>query len=149
MSVRPNKWMSLWCLTPLSTIFQLYRDHYFVCHSSSVYPFGIFKLFVSRGHEQVNTEMYIWCLEPQNNLKPRNIHQMYIYVFNLFGDSRHEMHISVFNLIRGSRHQMYISVLNLFSGSRYQMYISVYNLFRGSINTRYTFMYFTSSGVPS
>ena len=25
------------------------------CHSSSVYPFGIFKLFVSRGHEQVNT----------------------------------------------------------------------------------------------
>jgi hypothetical protein len=48
--------------------------HYFVCHSSSIYPFGIFKLFVSRGHEQVNTEMYIWCLEPQNNLKPRNAH---------------------------------------------------------------------------
>ena len=47
------------CLCSVLVVCPFTFGHYIVCHSSSDYPFGIFKLFVSRGHEQVNTEMYI------------------------------------------------------------------------------------------
>jgi hypothetical protein len=48
--------------------------HYVVCHSSSDYPFGIFKLFVSRGHEQVNTENVHLVSRTTEEAKHRNAH---------------------------------------------------------------------------
>ena len=62
--------MCIWCLEPF---YKLKTEMYSVSERHEHVKFKYVHL-VSRSHEQANTYMYIWCLEPLNKLNT----EMYI-----------------------------------------------------------------------
>jgi hypothetical protein len=82
----------------------------------------------------VNTEMYIWCLEPQNNLKPRNAH--------LVSRTLEQVKYINVHLVSKAHEQVKYRNVHLVSRTTEQVkYINVYLVYSRALNNRCTFFF--------